>query len=472
MKKFLFFFFSLFLLASCVDDESYPASDADRLTFSTDTVRMDTVFSNVPTQMRTFWVFNHGSKGLRATVNLKNGSRTGFRVNVDGTYLSEANNYRMANLELRHGDSLRVFVELTAPTNGKTTPQEISDQLNFMLESGVGQSVELSAWAWDARIVDNLVVAHDSTISKGTPLVIRKGMSVDSAATLTLEAGTTLYFSEQAALDVYGTLISKGTAEENVVLRGDRLDRMFTYLPYDLTPGRWQGIRIHSSSFDNHLTYTDIHSTYDGVWCDSSSTDNSKLWLEACTIHNCQGYGLWANNCKIKVENTEISNVLHDCACFLGGEIDLNHVTLAQFYPFDAGRGVALRFSNTTPICLACTNSIITGYDDDELMGEPKDTAKAAFAYRFNNCLLRTPSVTTADSVYFQASVFENVKDTTVAGTKNFAKIDTDLLQYDFVLKPTSLAVGLALPSSALPTDRRGKTRGSKPDAGAFQHEE
>jgi len=53
------------LLASCSDDESFSNSSSHLLTFSTDTVRLDTVFSNVPSAMRSFWVYNHSGDGVR-----------------------------------------------------------------------------------------------------------------------------------------------------------------------------------------------------------------------------------------------------------------------------------------------------------------------------------------------------------------------------------------------------------------------
>ena len=37
-------------------------------------------------------------------------------------------------------------------------------------------------------------------------------------------------------------------AEKGIVLRGDRLDNMFDYLPYDYVSGQWQGVRIQEGS--------------------------------------------------------------------------------------------------------------------------------------------------------------------------------------------------------------------------------
>lgn len=74
------------LLASCADDESFSTSRGDVLSFSVDTLKMDTTFSNVPTPTRSFWVYNRTGKALRCqSVRLENGNQKGYRVNVDGS---------------------------------------------------------------------------------------------------------------------------------------------------------------------------------------------------------------------------------------------------------------------------------------------------------------------------------------------------------------------------------------------------
>ena len=114
------------------------------------------------------------------------------------------------------------------------------------------------------------------------------------------------------------------------------------------------------------------------------------------------------------------------------------------------------------------SNTLVTGYADDVLMGEAGDTA-VAFQYLFDHCILRTPKVTTADSVRFTQVVFEDVADTTHCGDKHFANIDTDNLIYNFELSSLSSAIGKANPQTALPTDRKGRKRDDKPDVGAFE---
>lgn len=459
-------------MLSCQDDDSFSNSTGHLLTFSTDTVKIDTVFSNVPTTTKSMWVYNHSGDGLRCTsVRLENGASSGFRVNVDGSYLSAESNYAVNDIEVRNKDSIRVFVELTSPENGALTPQYCEDNLIFTLESGVEQLVNLNAYTWDAVQLSNVQISRDSTIDgNGRPIIIYGGITVDSAATLTIAAGTTLYFHNNAGINVYGTLKSKGEAGKEVVLRGDRIDHMFDYLPYDNIPGQWQGIRLYGSSYDNELSYTDIHSTFNGVVADSSDVSRTKLVMSNSTIHNCQGFGLHTINCKMEIGNSQFTNTLADCVSIDGGDVNLNNCTMAQFYPFDAARLAAFRFSSVHHplVALSVRNSLITGYADDLLMGEKGDST-VAFNYLFDHCILRTPKIETQDSVYFTNVDYEDVKDTVHYGEKHFVKIDTENLRYDFSLDSLSAAIDKADKTTALPIDRKGHVRDSLPDIGAYE---
>ena len=145
------------LCVACTDDDSFTTSPSYLLTFSTDTVKMDTVFSKIPSSTRTFWVFNRSGEGIRCVdVRLANGNQTGYRVNVDGVYLGQSAGYQTHNLEIRNKDSIRVFVELTSPENGYPDPQILEDNLVFTLESGAVQKVNLNAYTWDADILTDV----------------------------------------------------------------------------------------------------------------------------------------------------------------------------------------------------------------------------------------------------------------------------------------------------------------------------
>lgn len=460
------------LLTACKDDDSFTLSPSHLLTFSVDTLDIDTVFSNVPTVTKSFWAYNRSGDGLRCkSVRLEKGSLTGFRVNVDGQYLGQSSDFSTSNIEVRNKDSVRVFVELTSPENGQIDPQLCQDNLIFTLESGVEQKVNLRAYTWDAVKYTNVHITSDSTLSaQQRPIIIYGGIAVDSGATLKIAPGTTLYFHNDASLAVHGTLKALGEAGREVVLRGDRIDHMFDYLPYDRVPGQWQGVRFYGSSYGNELAYTDIHSTYDGIIADSSDVNKLKLTLTNSTIHNCQGFGLHASSSQLILNNCQISNTLADCVRLDGGQVNINNCTLAQFYPFDGARLSALRFSSVqAPLTnMSVSNTLITGYADDVLYGEKGDSSKI-FRYTFDHCIIRTPKITTADSVNFVDVVFEDIKDTTHYGEKHFVKIDTKNLIYNFDLDSVSAAIDKANSQTALPLDRKGRQRDVRPDVGAYE---
>lgn len=462
------------VLSSCQDDETFSASPSHLLTFSTDTVKMDTTFSTVPTPTKTFWVYNRSGAGIRCkNIRLEQGNQTGFRVNVDGVYLGQSEGYQVNDIDVRDKDSIRVFVELTSPMNQKEKPSLVTDNLVFTLESNVQQKVNMRAFSWDAVLMEDVVVSEDMQIGGTKPIVIKGGITVKEGATLTVTAGSTLYFHNDAGIDVYGKLNCEGAWDNNIVLRGDRIDHMFDYLPYDRVSGQWKGIHFYKSSYENRIFFTDIHSTYHGVVCDSSYLDKIKLYLYNSTIHNCQGYGLLSQHSLVDVYNTQITNTLKDCASFIGGGVLMRHCTLAQFYPFDSNRGVALRFTNKrnqfeNPLYqFDVYNTLVTGYADDVVMGDFDDNIQ--FSYSFTNCVLRTPEV--KEETAFKNIIWEDVEDKETGAEKNFKLIDTDLLIYDFRLSENSKAIdaGVKLEGGMSDYDRLGVKRGEIPDVGAYE---
>lgn len=471
------------MATSCSDDDSFTTSSNNLLTFSVDTIRMDTVFSKVPTSRRSLWVYNKSGDGIRCTsVRLVNGNRSGFRVNVDGTYLGKESGYQTSDVEIRNKDSIFINIELTSPQNNKIGPQYMEDNLVFVLESGVEQKVNLNAYSWDADIIRNLRIKNDTVISSDRPIVVYGNMTIDSLATATIVPGTTIYFHSGSGLDVYGRLLAEGTADKNIVFRGDRTDKMFNYLPYDMVSGQWNGIYFHSSSFQNLMSYTDTHGTFDGIVCDSSDVSKLKLALYNSTVHNCQGYGLKSVNSVVDVRNCQLTNAQKDCAAIYGGGALFLNCTIAQFYPFDSNYGAALRFTNGIedeggkhdyPLYqMDCINSLVTGYADDVVMGVVRDST-VAYSYKFVSSILRTDSLEENENII--NVIWENVDsvdiDTVSGGEKNFRLVDRYTQHYDFHLSERSRAIGAATTETeyAMPIDRDGRRRDDHPDIGCYE---
>lgn len=442
MKRIFLFFSILTCLVACSDGDSFSTNRSNLLSFSTDTVHMDTVFSTIGSSTYTLWVFNNSSDGIRISeAYLKRGNQTGFRVNVDGSYLDNNLGSVVRDLEVRKGDSIRVFIELTAPQNMQEVAQMVADDLVFRLESGVTQPVRLQGYAWDAVIVNNLDIEKDTLIESKKPVIVYGGLTVGANVTLTLRK-TALYFHDKAGMNVYGTLIA-----DSVVMRGDRLDHMFDYLPYDRVSGQWEGVRFFTSSTGNILTNTELRNGMFGIRCDSArlATDNQRLYMERCIVHNSKGHGVELYNAYVGMKDCQITNSQGDCVLAYGGAVLMQGCTIAQFYPFTAERGVALRFFNSFqgfayPMeVLMCENSILTGYADDELMGT-QENAEEAYNYMFENCLLRTPEVN--DTTHFRNIIWEKPTDD-IQGKKQFVLIDETNLKYDFHLDSLSTAKGL-----------------------------
>lgn len=482
IRKIAFFILSVSILTACIDDDSFTTSPSNLLTFSVDTVRLDTVFSRVPSSTRKLWVYNNSGDGIRCVnVRQANGNQTGYRVNVDGVYLSPTSGFQTSDVEIRDKDSICVFVELTSPENGKTGPQLHEDELIFRLESGVEQRVNLCAYTWDAEMWRNVEITADTRIEKGDkPVIIYGGLKVDSLATLEIEAGSVLYFHHDAGIDVYGTLKISGEPGNNVVLRGDRTDRMFDYLPYDMVSGMWQGVKLHSSSYGNVIRYADIHSTFDGIVCDSSDAERPKLQLHNSTVHNCQGYGLRSVSSNVDVRDCQITNTLGDCVSVCGGRMSLINSTIAQFYPFDARRGAALSFTNeegeyTYPLYqMDCINTIVTGYASDVIFGNTSGDETVPYEYRFINSILRTIKPEEEDNERFSGIIWEGegVEDNEeiVDGDEHFKLVDGNMQRYDFHLAGDSPAIGAASADYLTSSDRDGNMRGGCPDIGCYMY--
>ena len=437
MKRiFLYLIIALGVLSACSDDDSFTTSRSHLLTFSNDTVKMDTVFSTVGSSTYTFWAYNNSGDGLRLkSVRLKNGNQTGFRVNVDGSYLDNLMGSVVFDLEVRKGDSIRVFVELTAPENMKTEAQMVEDDLVFQLESGVEQPVKLQCCAWDAVKVKDLTVKSDTVIESEKPLVVYgSGITVEPGTVLTLR-NTRVFFHNSAGVRVKGSL-----KLENSELRGDRLDHMFSYLPYNRVSGQWQGICFEESSAGNEMTDSQIMNAMTAVMLDSAAVDSlvPRLKMTRCVVHNCEGHGVISYHSNIALYYCQLTNTLGDCLAIYGGMADVDHCTMAQFYPFKSNHGVALRFSDFMDgLQLNCRNSIVTGIGNDQVMAERNDTTITLF-YNFNNCLLRTPVVKN-DTVNFKQVQWESPEDS-IQGRQHFVKIDDKNFEYDFHLDSLSTA--------------------------------
>jgi len=435
-------------LFSCADDESFSTDWSYRLSFTEDTISFDTILSTIGSSTKRVNVFNDYKKGIRIkNVKLGSGGTSGFRFNIDGRTGPSVD-----DLEVLKKDSIFLFVDVNIPEQGKNTPVEYKDSLIFTLESGVVQKMMLVASGQDVIILraKEYTKGENAVLTADKPYLIYDSLKVDSDATLTIEAGATLYFHSDVSLIVEGTLHIKGDESKMTTLRGDRMDRLLPYLPYDRTAGLWGGILLRSSSYGNSIDYADIHGGKYGVVCDSTGMEVSKLTITNSVIHNVSGYGFYTNSNKILAENTQFSNAYNNCVTVIGGDCEFNNCTIVQFYPWRGDRKNALYLSNVdadkdnaaAPLQRLNLNyCVVTGYANDEVFGDKykgktnEETESVAFNILFDHCFVNTD----ISSEYFVDCLLD-AKENATYREKNFKVFDTKNFIYDFHLDSLSAA--------------------------------
>ena len=467
----------------CREDVGFSVNPAHRLTFSSDTVRFDTLFTEVSSSTYSFLIYNRHKESLLITqAALSGGDDSPFRVNVDG--LSETT---FGDIAVRGGDSLFVFVEVTVDPRGQDEPFEVCDSLWFALESGVIQQVQLCAYGQDAVVLHGVTIDEDTRYTAERPYLIYDSLRVGEGATLYLDAGARLYFSEKAELQVHGRIYAEGTVDAPILFRGARTDRIFSYLPYDRLTAQWGGITLHPTSLDNLFTHCDIHSGVYGLRATGADMSRLKLTMHNSQIHNVDEDALQLTLCTAALYNSLFTNAGGHCVNILGGQMQFSHCTMANFYPWSSERGGAVNISNFSSadkliyplVSTTFTNCIITGSKDDELMGivlEKTDSVDySEYAqYLFTHSLINSKGeARQPDSLHFANIVWEH-KDSTAYGRTNFRKIDHSNFIYDFHLDSLSCARGIGEYSSLQPLqfDKDGQPRHAEGpiDVGCYQY--
>ena len=462
----------LFLLASLVlfpacDDENFSADPSLALSFSQDTLRMDTILAGIGTSTHILKVYNRNKESLIiSSIVLADAANSGFRINVDGM---KGNSFY--DVEIRSKDSLYVFIEATLAPQDSDEPVFRKDSIVFITNTN-RQNVKLLAYGQDFVSLRQKEITQDTLISSARPIVIYDSLSVKEGARLTIGAGTRFYFHGKSSIQVHGQLVAEGTLEAPVVFRGDRTDKMFSNLPYDRLPGQWDGIRFHTSSYDNSLNFVDIHGGIYGIRCDSSAIDQKKLTLTNSVIRQVSGNGLEMTSCQASIGNCEISNAGKNCVSLLGGNYKFVHCTLANYYSWDIKQGVALALKNESgeiayPIINAAFhNCIIAGSSNDEINGSRSDDSSIAFDYLFSHCLI--------NSVEEKNDKIINV---TWKKDDNFLLTDKrgeQLFDFQLTPKPAAINIGLSEDAQDFPLDLKGmpRTIDEAPDAGCYEWQE
>lgn len=315
---------------SCISDD-FTTSPSDRLTFSTDTVTFDTVFTGLGTPTARLKVFNRSKKSINITSIRFANPDGNFSMNVDGV-----SGKTFSDVEIRGQDSIFIFIECYIPESESNIPHLVSDRLQF-LTNGVEQQVEVEAYGQNVTRMRGVIADTDMTLSAERPIVVFDSLKVAPGATLRIEPGTQLLFHDKAHLIVEGTLEAIGENGKMIQMRGDRLDDVLPDVGYDIMAGQWRGVTFRAGSFGNRMEYVDMRSTSSGVTVDSCGiTDKSKLLLVNSWLHNSQGSVINSMYAKVDAFGCCFSEASRAVVSLTGGVHEFTQCTIANNYLFSA----------------------------------------------------------------------------------------------------------------------------------------
>lgn len=315
-------------VSGCISD-SFTTSPSDILTFSTDTVSFDTVFTDLGTPTARLKVFNKAKKAVNISSIKFADPQSNFQMNVDGMSGKE-----FADVEIRGGDSIFVFIECYIPELDRNNPQLVEDKLQFVT-NGVTQNVVVEAWGQNVTRLKGLTVTEDMVLTAEMPYVIFDSLTVARNAVLKVEPGANLLFHDGAKLTVNGTIEAVGEPGKIINMRGDRLDNVLPDVGYDILAGQWDGIRISPESFGNRLEYVDMRSTRIGLMVDScADLSRQKLLLVNSWIHNSQGNALTAQYSWVDAYGCVFSEAADAAVSLTGGKHEFVQCTLSNYYLF------------------------------------------------------------------------------------------------------------------------------------------
>lgn len=448
---------------ACNDGDHFSSDPDLRLSFSTDTVRFDTIFSTIGSTTRQLKVYNRNSNSLSIQkIELMNPSNSGFRINVNGE-----RGTTFSDIDILKKDSMFVFVEVTVNPSNQSNPLLIRDSIRFTTNGNI-QYIQLEAVGQDVHIWQGRTITQDTILTNDKPFLISDSLVIAKDVTVTINKGTRFFFRRNASLDIHGTLKTLGSIQEPVIFRADRFGYIDGSIPYDNVSGQWEGVVFYAESFGNHLENLFIRNATRGVTFLESDPQYKKAVLINTKVHNTSQYGVSAVNCNIDAQNCLFTNSRGATFTVLGGAYTITHSTIANYYTWSARQSQALVISNISNsnknIALTkfdIANSIVYGSLTQELVIQ--NSTVSEFNYKFTNCLLRMQeqsSPSFINTIWNANPLFTDINS-------------SGLFNYNFELQQQSPAIDKGDRAYALsvPFDLNGNSRLNdlNPDIGCYE---
>jgi len=484
MKKYILPLLILTTLLFACKKDIMENDQSATLHFSNDTIIFDTAFHSIGTPTQTLTIYNRNSFTVLTDISLNLINGGSFRMNVDGI---AGNNHNA--IEIPAKDSIFIFLEVTPNQNSSN---------DFLLTSNI--EFTTGTKKQDVKLVSpgrnaNFHLPHDNIFSNGTdsvnygyfsikgdktwtndlPHIVYGYVVIEPNATLTIEAGTEIYFHSNSGMFVgnpllidengspptnNGTLIIDGDFDNEVIMKGDRLDSW-----YENLPGQWNGIHFVQGSINNSIDYAIITNGTTAIRVDSF-VENQTVNINNTIIKNMSSIGILGQGANITATNTVVSKCgQYTVACNIGGTYNFTHCTFANYWDYNhrntpsillnnyyegADGNIYVRDLNAANF----TNCIIEGSLSTEVSFQENE--EKPFNYNFYHCQIKLdPTIDTDNSHYESVIINQSPKF-------------KDKTESDFHLTEDSPAIDAGNSSTDGTSDIEGNTR-STPDLGAFE---
>jgi hypothetical protein len=493
----LLFGVAVMLCGSCRKDFDYPASTGN-LSFSKDTVYLDTVFSNISSSTYALKVYNKSKNDVQIpSITLANGAASNYRINVDGQA-----GKAFFNVPLFAKDSLYIFIEATVDISTSISTEFLyTDALIFDSGSneqkvalvtlvkdavflypkkngeGIRETIMLPAGTDDSNLIVEGFTLDDNQLNftNEKPYVIYGYATVPENKTLTIAAGARVYFHQNSGLFVQknsslfidGQLSEdKELLENEVIFQGDRLEP-----DYAKKAGQWGTIWIDKDSNNNRIIHLTLKNATIGIFVKGSNTENFlNLKITNTQIYNSSNTNLWGQTAQIEAENLVLGNAGY-ASLYLnnGGRCRFTHCTIANYWSKGFRMGAALQIDASLNQNLqeaAFNNCIVDGSKSLEI--QLNNNSNSDFNFSFTNCMLKATLNTSLNN-----NPLYNFIDTTryqnVFLNENAAFVNSRLNNYTIQENSFAIAKGNVEGALAVPKDLNGKDRKLQITLGAYQ---
>ncbi len=471
------------IIASCQKDDDITTDPSNKLSFSTDTIIFDTVFTTIGSTIRSLKVYNRNDQKINISkIYLAEGNSSQYQINIDGTPVISTK-----DIEIAANDSMFIFIKVNVDPTDVNAPFVLSDSILFETNSNL-QDVNLVAWGQNAdyflgdKQIEGLSYPYTIIAREGTDTVWEDDKAkviygwavVDSAASLTIGPGCNIHFHQNSGLWVYkgGSIHVNGEKDSLVTFQGDRLEYEFRD-----TPGQWDRIWINESNTNSEFNYAVIKNGYIGIQAETlSEVGTNKLELNNTRIENMTLWGLFTVAYNVSSTNSVFANCAERTLFIsVGGDHDFRHCTFANYWDYTVRQNPSFVLSNNLIVYDANGNQtllignlinayfgncLIYGNNSEEILYS--DDEQVEFNYQFDHCILKT-EMEISDPLYY-VNCLKNEDPLFVDYTVNNYRIDT--------LSP-AIDIGSmdVIDSPELEIDLDGNSRiaDDGPDPGAYE---